>query len=254
MYVRSKNVNLIMIFLFTDQDREHFIDRHRAALISRVPRVESILDDLLQHGLLTDEQYDTVYSMQTSLDKMRQLYCYVRTWTNTNKDIFCEVLKIYNGPLIQDLENSEIVPRAKKPKPKETRTGNASSPTEPLFKQEENAENNGMPTGVSTSGAGSSRKPEKNAKNKRLPPTYLRDALTCLCADIFTDPVTLPCGHTYCMACIKKTWENQHEREASCPECRRPYLKKPELHRNFRLCELVEAHWLQQEDAFYNNE
>ncbi|XP_077306066.1 uncharacterized protein LOC143925374 [Lithobates pipiens] len=210
---------------------DHFIDRHRAALISRVPRVERILDHLLQNGLLTDEQYDNVRCTPTSQDKMRQLYQYVRGWANSNKDIFYEALRTNNVPLIQDLQNSEMVHRANNPRLQETCTTDASSPTERSMKQEE------------------------KAKNKVLAPTYLRDALTCLCClDIFTDPVTLPCGHTYCMACITKTWENQHEREASCPECRRSYLKKPELHRNYRMCELGEAYRLHQEDASHNSE
>lgn len=220
-----------MIFLFIDLDMKHFIDRHRAALISRVYMVEPILDHLLQNGLLTDEQYENVRCKLTSQDKMRQLYQYVRGWANSNKDIFFEALIKNNGPLIQDLQNSEMVPRAKKPKLHETCTIDASSQTERSTKQEE------------------------KARNKGLAPTYLRDALTCLCCvDIFTDPVTLPCGHTYCLACITKTWENQHEREASCPECIRPYLRKPELHRNFRLCELVEAYRLHQEDASHNTQ
>ncbi|XP_040211500.1 E3 ubiquitin-protein ligase CHFR-like [Rana temporaria] len=210
---------------------EHFIDRHRAALISRVPLVEPILDHLLQNDLLIEEQYDNVRSRPTSQEKMRQLYQYARGWANPDKDIFYEALKTCNGPLIQDLENSEIVPRAKKPKLQETCTVDGSSPMEHSTKQEE------------------------KAKNKGLAPTYLKDALSCLCCvDIFKDPVTLPCGHTYCLACITKTWENQHEREASCPECIRPYLRKPELMRNFRLCELVEAYRLHAEDASHNTE
>ncbi|KAG8447198.1 hypothetical protein GDO86_014604 [Hymenochirus boettgeri] len=36
----------------------------------------------------------------------------------------------------------------------------------------------------------------------------LRDDLNCpICTDIYTDPVTLPCGHNYCQGCIEKTSE-----------------------------------------------
>lgn len=73
--------------------------------------VEPILDDLLQNDLLTEEQYNTVRSRLTSQEKMRQLYMYVRGWANPYKDIFCKALKKFNGPLIQDLQNSGMVPR-----------------------------------------------------------------------------------------------------------------------------------------------
>uniref|UniRef100_A0A8C5MST3 Uncharacterized protein n=1 Tax=Leptobrachium leishanense TaxID=445787 RepID=A0A8C5MST3_9ANUR len=58
----------------------------------------------------------------------------------------------------------------------------------------------------------------------------LRDELTCcICMEIYKDPVTLTCGHSYCQLCITKTWDNQEERESSCPECRHRFRVKPEL-------------------------
>uniref|UniRef100_A0A8C5QHK8 Uncharacterized protein n=1 Tax=Leptobrachium leishanense TaxID=445787 RepID=A0A8C5QHK8_9ANUR len=52
----------------------------------------------------------------------------------------------------------------------------------------------------------------------------LRTELTCpICMDIYTDPVTLTCGHNYCRLCITRTWDNQEEREYSCPECRHKF-------------------------------
>uniref|UniRef100_A0A8C5MKA3 Uncharacterized protein n=1 Tax=Leptobrachium leishanense TaxID=445787 RepID=A0A8C5MKA3_9ANUR len=52
----------------------------------------------------------------------------------------------------------------------------------------------------------------------------LRDELTCpICTDIYTDPVTLTCGHNYCQDCITRTWDNQEEGDYSCPECRKKY-------------------------------
>uniref|UniRef100_A0A8C5PV40 Uncharacterized protein n=1 Tax=Leptobrachium leishanense TaxID=445787 RepID=A0A8C5PV40_9ANUR len=60
----------------------------------------------------------------------------------------------------------------------------------------------------------------------------LRAELTCpICTDIYTDPVTLTCGHNYCQDCITRTWDNQEEREYSCPECRERYRVRPELKR-----------------------
>uniref|UniRef100_A0A8C5N4X3 Uncharacterized protein n=1 Tax=Leptobrachium leishanense TaxID=445787 RepID=A0A8C5N4X3_9ANUR len=70
----------------------------------------------------------------------------------------------------------------------------------------------------------------------------LRAEVTCsICTDIYTDPVTLPCGHSYCRTCITRTWDNQEERESSCPECRRRFRVRPELKRNLRLCNIAES-------------
>ncbi|XP_063297775.1 E3 ubiquitin-protein ligase TRIM39-like [Pelobates fuscus] len=70
----------------------------------------------------------------------------------------------------------------------------------------------------------------------------LRDELTCsICTDIYTDPVTLPCGHSYCRVCITRTWDNQEEREYSCPECRHRFRVRPNLQGALRLRNIVES-------------
>ncbi|OCT60317.1 E3 ubiquitin/ISG15 ligase TRIM25 [Xenopus laevis] len=70
----------------------------------------------------------------------------------------------------------------------------------------------------------------------------MRDELTCcICKEIYTDPVSLPCGHNYCQGCIGKTWEWQEsiEEDPSCPECRQHYRRKPELKRNRSLSNIA---------------
>ncbi|XP_019724042.1 nuclear factor 7, ovary-like [Hippocampus comes] len=43
------------------------------------------------------------------------------------------------------------------------------------------------------------------------------DDLTCsICLTIFTDPVTLLCGHSFCRKCLICFWDTQHQ----CPQCR----------------------------------
>uniref|UniRef100_A0A8C5MR22 E3 ubiquitin/ISG15 ligase TRIM25-like n=1 Tax=Leptobrachium leishanense TaxID=445787 RepID=A0A8C5MR22_9ANUR len=70
----------------------------------------------------------------------------------------------------------------------------------------------------------------------------LRDELTCpICTDIYTDPVTLTCGHNYCQDCITRTWDNQEEGDYSCPECRKKYRVRPKLKRNLRLRNITET-------------
>ncbi|KAI4889208.1 hypothetical protein NFI96_005612 [Prochilodus magdalenae] len=46
-----------------------------------------------------------------------------------------------------------------------------------------------------------------------------QDLLCPICLEIFTDPVILSCGHSYCRACLQKSWTNNPGRE--CAVCRR---------------------------------
>lgn len=41
------------------------------------------------------------------------------------------------------------------------------------------------------------------------------------CQDFFTDPVTLPCGHDFCLTCIHAVWDTDVSDEGPffCPEC-----------------------------------
>uniref|UniRef100_A0A803K2Z3 Uncharacterized protein n=1 Tax=Xenopus tropicalis TaxID=8364 RepID=A0A803K2Z3_XENTR len=71
----------------------------------------------------------------------------------------------------------------------------------------------------------------------------LRAELSCsVCRDIYTNPVTLPCGHNFCLICIGKTWDWQEgiEEDPSCPECRQRYRRRPELKRNLTLRNIAE--------------
>ncbi|XP_077303362.1 uncharacterized protein LOC143923517 [Lithobates pipiens] len=88
-----------------------------------------------------------------------------------------------------------------------------------------------------------SRRPVQRAEDERAAASNMTDALTCcVCMDLYTDPVSLPCGHSYCKGCITRTWQNQHPGAASCPLCARTYLNRPELNKNWGLCQLVEAY------------
>ncbi|XP_031762682.1 E3 ubiquitin/ISG15 ligase TRIM25 [Xenopus tropicalis] len=72
----------------------------------------------------------------------------------------------------------------------------------------------------------------------------LRDELSCsICLSIYTDPVSLPCGHNFCRGCIGGTWDTQEEtfrENPSCPECRQRFKRKPELATAWKLRDLVE--------------
>jgi len=48
----------------------------------------------------------------------------------------------------------------------------------------------------------------------------LEDQCTCwVCFELFDDPVTLHCGHSFCEACV----EMFHKKNPSCPFCRKPF-------------------------------
>ncbi|XP_062849523.1 E3 ubiquitin-protein ligase TRIM39-like isoform X5 [Trichomycterus rosablanca] len=57
------------------------------------------------------------------------------------------------------------------------------------------------------------------------------DQLQCsICLDVFTDPVSTPCGHNFCMICLKKCWDTSSH--CQCPVCKTNFPKRPELHVN----------------------
>ncbi|XP_018428879.1 PREDICTED: E3 ubiquitin-protein ligase Midline-1-like [Nanorana parkeri] len=83
----------------------------------------------------------------------------------------------------------------------------------------------------------------------------VRDELDCsICLGIYTDPVTLPCGHNFCKGCITMLLEKQKESGVySCPECREEFKEMTSLLRNITLCNIAER-FLSAQPALNGNE
>ncbi|XP_075066611.1 E3 ubiquitin/ISG15 ligase TRIM25-like [Mixophyes fleayi] len=69
----------------------------------------------------------------------------------------------------------------------------------------------------------------------------LRQELDCsICLNIYTDPVTLRCGHNFCWVCIDRVLDTQEGSGVYiCPECRAECQERPALQRNITLCNIV---------------
>ncbi|XP_068120732.1 E3 ubiquitin/ISG15 ligase TRIM25-like [Hyperolius riggenbachi] len=76
-----------------------------------------------------------------------------------------------------------------------------------------------------------------------------KDLECTLCLDIFTDPVTLRCGHNFCRGCIDRVLDTQEGSGGySCPECREGLMERPALLRNIALSNIAESFLSTQPD------
>ncbi|XP_058247553.1 E3 ubiquitin/ISG15 ligase TRIM25-like [Hemibagrus wyckioides] len=69
-----------------------------------------------------------------------------------------------------------------------------------------------------------------------------QDQFICpVCLDLLKDPVTIPCGHSFCKVCINGCWDQEDQKGVySCPQCRDTFTPRPVLRRNNMLAEVVE--------------
>ncbi|XP_022607838.1 E3 ubiquitin-protein ligase TRIM39-like [Seriola dumerili] len=60
------------------------------------------------------------------------------------------------------------------------------------------------------------------------PDLFSEQELTCsICLDLFSEPVSTPCGHNFCQACIGGYWASSPV--CTCPLCKRQFDERPQL-------------------------
>ncbi|XP_061151586.1 E3 ubiquitin-protein ligase TRIM47-like isoform X3 [Syngnathus typhle] len=69
-----------------------------------------------------------------------------------------------------------------------------------------------------------------------------KDQFTCsVCLDVLRDPVTIPCGHSYCSDCIRNYWDqDEYLGVFMCPQCRQSFSPRPALARSTLLADVVD--------------
>uniref|UniRef100_A0A8C6TYA7 Uncharacterized protein n=1 Tax=Neogobius melanostomus TaxID=47308 RepID=A0A8C6TYA7_9GOBI len=61
--------------------------------------------------------------------------------------------------------------------------------------------------------------------------------LCSICLEVFSEPVSTPCGHNFCKRCISQHWDTSSS--CSCPLCNEVFTIRPKLKKNTLLSEVV---------------
>ncbi|XP_065138309.1 uncharacterized protein [Paramisgurnus dabryanus] len=94
------------------------------------------------------------------------------------------------------------------------------------------------------------RRPDSSWRKEALSPDISKLSATLLtedhyrcsvCSEVFKNPVSIPCGHSYCKHCIEIYWSKPTQAECyACPQCRKRFRDRPVLNVNVALTKLID--------------
>ena len=70
-------------------------------------------------------------------------------------------------------------------------------------------------------------------------PSCSVENLSCpICLEVLNCPVSTPCGHNFCRACIETSWRGKFS--YTCPLCNKVFQKRPDLRVNYLVTDLAD--------------
>ncbi|XP_056596735.1 nuclear factor 7, ovary-like [Triplophysa dalaica] len=70
--------------------------------------------------------------------------------------------------------------------------------------------------------------------------TSSRDLKCSICLEVFSDPVSTPCGHNFCKICLSTYWSDTQD--CRCPNCNETFKQRPDLKINTTFRDFVDEH------------
>ncbi|XP_072526724.1 E3 ubiquitin/ISG15 ligase TRIM25 [Salminus brasiliensis] len=72
--------------------------------------------------------------------------------------------------------------------------------------------------------------------------SVLEEELTCpVCLDLYRDPRLLPCGHNFCLSCLRRLKGRSERGRLRCPECRQSHRCSAPWQKNFKLANIADG-------------
>lgn len=72
--------------------------------------------------------------------------------------------------------------------------------------------------------------------------SVLEEELTCpVCLDLYRDPHLLPCGHNFCLPCLRRLKTRSAHGQLRCPECRQSHRNSATWQKNFKLANIADS-------------